>query len=580
MPMGQRTPSDEQLRRDERWLMERPGWSGGRGPRYSAAIAYPSTYRVGMSNLGLHRLLELTSLHGAWAPLRAFLPPPDRIAALRRSGKELCTFDRDVPLDRPELILATLSYEEDFAGLAQLLRLARLPVRAAQRQDEHPLVVVGGFAAMLNPEPVADLADTFLLGPAERVLGPFLTRVAAQLDRRGRRGLRREAMTDWLGGLEGCYLPHEVRPCAPVRVPSGRPRPDATAGLLVEASDVHGARSPARTRILTPHTEFADRFLVAVGEGCPHGCRFCAAGFARRPPLAFPAEALAIAVDEGLTHSDRIGQMGPAVTDLPSLADLAGQVSRAGADLSTSSLGIPSLIARGLPSQGQTITLAPEVASEPLRRCINKPMTRADVLDAVEACSGADRLRLYFLIGLPGEQDADVDAIAELAAQCRARMVTAGRASGRSSSLVLSVNPFVPKASTPMQWAPMARPEVLTARLERLRRGVRSIGGVSLRAGGARLAMRQAILSLGDRDASEILDLRPGTPGWWPALRRWHADRGDFVFEERDRDHRFPWAHLDRGVADGYLWREWRRARRGELTPPCDVTDCVACGAC
>ncbi len=569
-----RPPSDRQLLEAERWLIPQPAPEGR-----AAALCYPSSYHVGMSNLGLHRLLELVAEQPGWAPLRAFLPAPEREAELRRRGERLRTLDHAVRLDQVDLWLVSVSYEEDYLGLWRMLTLAGLPPLARDREPDGPLVVVGGFAPTLNPEPVAPLADVLLLGPAEQTLAPFLRRWGGSLERVGGRQGGRPDLDESLAGLPGCYVPGSPPPPRLV-VPSRAPAWDPAVGgrLCVD----HGLeRPPPRTRVLTPHTVFADRYLVAVGDGCPGACRFCAASFAHRPPRAYPEVSLRRAVDEGLAHTPRIGLLGAAVSDLPSLGTLAHQVRVAGGELSTSSLRVGIRLADGPPIVGRTATIAPEAASEVLRRTVNKPMTDDEVLETLTGCveAGAVRVRAYLLLGLPGADDGEADALLDLALRGRDALVAAGRGRGRPAELVLSVNAFVPKPDTPFQWAGMASPDVLDRRAERLRRGLRAEGGgVRLLWGGSRIALRQAALSLGDRDAVDLLP--PSRGSWWTELRRWHGGRGEFAFGDKPRDHAFPWRFVDRGVSRDFLWREWQRARAGKLTPACDVHDCRACGVC
>lgn len=553
--------------------MPRPGRAGR-----PVAVCYPASYHVGMSNLGLHRLLELVTDRGDWTPLRAFLPDPRDREDLLRRGERLRTLDRGVRLDQVDLWLVTVSYEEDYAGLWRMLELAGMPPLAREREPEHPKVVVGGFAPTLNPEPVAELADVLLLGPAEATLDPFLDRWTALGRRHGRRGVPGEALGHALSGLPGCYVPREGAPDT-LAIPGPRPDWDNRSPGR-SCPDCALPSPPPRTRILTPYTEFADRFLVSVGDGCPGACRFCAAGFARRPPRAYPAEALMDAVDEGLASGGRIGLLGAAVSDLPSLPSLARRVEQGGGELSTSSLRVGVRLGEGSPIIGRTATIAPEAGSDALRRAINKPMADEEVLATLAGCveAGAVRVRTYFLIGLPGADDGEAEALLALVRRGRDRMVSASRGRGKPAELVVSLNAFVPKPDTPFQWAAMASPEVLDRRAALLRKGLRHVGGVRLLWGGARVALRQAALSMGGRGAVELLGA--AEDGWWPALRRWHEDRGVFLFEDRPRDQRLPWGFVDRGVSRGFLWREWTRSQAGKVTPRCDVLACTACGAC
>ncbi len=571
--MGRRiTPGRDELLNAERWLM--PAADPAAGGR-TVALCYPNTYHLGMSNLGFHRLLELFQRHG-WAGLRTFLPGA--------TATGLRTFDGDLPLADVDLVAFSVSYEEDYFHVLRMLALAGIPGQASRRGEEHPLVLVGGFAPSLNPEPLARVADVLLLGPAEPTLPPFLRRLDGLLEGAPGRCVPRAELPDSLGNLPGCYVPREDRPPAPMALPRREHRWTA-AGQASRLLEDRAAPAPASSRILTPHTEFADRFLVAVGEGCPQGCRFCAASFAVRPPAAWGEEPLQSAVAEGLAATGKIGLVGAAVSDLPCLGALARSVESAGGDLSTSSLRVGALAGGGgsaaLPAL-RTATLAPEAATERMRNVLNKPLSDPEILDAVGECvaAGAVRIRLYLLVGLPGEQEEDADAVVELARRCRERVLQVGRKRGHGAELLLSINPFVPKAATPFQWAPMMETKVLRRRLERIRKGTAGMGGVKSQTGGARLALRQALLSMGDRDAGELLGDEFTGPGWWQRLRRWHDQQGSFLLDERRRDHPFPWDFIDRGVRRSFLWREWQRARAAKATPACDVTACVACGAC
>ncbi len=553
--------------------MDRPGVVGR-----TAAICVPSPYHVAMSNLALHRLLELLGDQPGWTGLRAFLPSTETAGELIRRGERLRTFDREVRLDQVDLWLVSVAYEEEYESLCRMLELAGLPRQARDREVDQPLIVVGGFAPTLNPEPIAEIADVVLLGPAELTLDPLLRRWSSLLDRHGRRGLERGVLGDALAELPGCYVTADGPPEALV-VPGTTADwdPDGEARLRVDRSR---AGNPPRTRILTPHTEFADRFVVAVGEGCPTGCRFCAASFARRPPRAWPATALAAAVDQGLAATPRIGLLGAAVSDLPSLGSLAAQVEGAGGELSTSSLRVGTRLKGRPPLVGRTATIAPEAATAAARCAINKPLSDDEIDAMFAACveAGAVRVRAYLLLGLPGGDDGEVDALIDLVERGRRAMTVAGRGSGRPTELVLSVNAFVPKPDTPLQWAAMVRPRVLEARARALGAALGRRGGVRLLWGGARGALRQALLSTGDRDVCEWM--APGEGVGRGNLRSWHRARGDYLFEDRSRDQFLPWGFVDRGVSRGFLWREWRRTRRGEPTPPCDVLTCRACGAC
>jgi radical SAM superfamily enzyme YgiQ (UPF0313 family) len=594
--------------------------------RHLSVVAYANSYHVGMSNLGLHRVLEMLAADPDFRPRRAFMPDGDLAKAYDRSGATLLEVDTNQPVGAARMLAFSIAFEEDYLRVPKMLSLAGVPLLARERGAEHPLVIAGGFALALNPEPIAPFVDLVVFGPAERHLPALLDGLRDGLDREALDPARR---ADWLIGLG--HLPGVYHPAGWIpewdgngqlsdfrridggdrtdeasRRTRGRPRVETVAAFpraTISPKSWEGARfsprdtllrynpslsgPPPRTLCLTPNTEFSDRFLVLVGSGCHYGCRFCTAGYANRPPSAYPLQGVQAAIDEALAHTDKIGFVGPAVTDYPDLEALARQVVGAGGSFSTSSLKIGALghEVTGLLREGHQrgAAIAPEAGSQRLRNLVNKPQTDEDIVRTVGtmAADGIDFIKMYLLVGLPTEEEADIDAIASLGERCRQVYLEACAARGRSGTLTLSVNPFIPKPATPFQWSPMARPETLQANARRIRSSINRRPPLQLDFMSPRTSVLQSYLSLGDRRVADFLRrVTEDGGGWWPKLKRIREEVDRVVFREKDRYELFPWDFIDTSVSRPWLWKEWIKASRSDITEICRVNDCISCSAC
>jgi radical SAM superfamily enzyme YgiQ (UPF0313 family) len=542
-----------------------------RGGDLSVCLVYPNTYPVGMANLGYQAVYGILGGAGI-AVERAFLPderPYRRVRSLE-SGRGLAEFD---------VLAFSISFETDYVHVLDLLAAAGIALRGAERDDRSPLVVAGGAAVFLNPEPIAEFVDVFLIGEAEEMLPEWL----AALRGAERRGGGRERRLDASLEVGGAYVP--------ARWPHGESDGDAAPRVCrryVASLD----RAPVQSRILTPEAVFGDMFLVEASRGCEWGCRFCAAGFMYRPVRHRSTESLrAAAVGEALRWRDTVGLVGAEMASHPGIAALCQEIAQSGGRASPSSLKadlVSPPLARALASgETRSVTIAPEAGSERMRRVSNKNLTEAEILRAAEllAGSGVKALKLYSMIGLPTEDETDVLAIAELATRIRARLP------GGIGRITLSINPFVPKPWTPFQWEPMAALDVVRERARLLRRAASRIPGCEVDLESPRDAYWQTLLSRGDRRIAPLLVAVHESAGrFWPvvreAVRRARAGTSDlpspdeFVHRRYAVDERLPWDFVDHGVDKRYLAAEWRKALLERETPPCDVATCHSCGAC
>ncbi|MEW6386890.1 MAG: radical SAM protein [Thermodesulfobacteriota bacterium] len=552
------------------------------GARWPIALVFPQIYPVAMGNLGFQTIYHLINSQPDLICERAFLPTPEEMAEHRRTRTPLLTLESQRPLRDFAALAFSLSFEADYPKVLQILDMAGLPLLARERGPGDPLVLAGGVATFLNPEPLAPFIDAFYLGEGEVGAAPFF-RFLAQASGAGDRFtlLKELART-----VPGAYVPAGYHPryhaqgtLAAFEAETGFPE----AVAAPHAADLSAC--PTHSHLLTPQSEWGEMFLVEVGRGCSRGCRFCAAGFIYRPPRDRSAEALLGQCREGLKQSRKIGLMGAAVSDHPAAKELCRRILAAGGELGIGSLRADSADTElfQLLAQGgvKTVALAPEAGSDRLRRFLNKGLSEEDLAQALIAASqaGISQVRLYFMVGLPTETTEDVREIPRLVKYLRHRVIKAGEGKRRLGLITLSLSSFVPKPFTPLQWVPFTEVSELKKRLQLVRRELQGLKDVRVHADLPKWAYTQALLARGDRRVGELL-LLAHQQGWAKALRHSPVNPDFFVLRERDPDELFPWDFIHHGINKDYLWEEYQQALAGRETPVCQPQVCVRCGVC
>jgi len=532
---------------------------------------------VGMANLGLHAVYRLLNASPHARCERVFLPEGAEAPRSVESERPLSAFD---------VVAFTLSFEEDFARIPELLARAGLPPRAEARDGRWPLVVAGGIAMQINPEPVAPFLDAVLVGEAEVLVEPFLDCLRAAA------GQPRRALLDALARLPGGYVPGRyLVEYAPTDAPGGqwvtRCEPLGGAPARVVRQYVADLSGTATSRVLdSPDAQFGDLYLTEVARGCLWGCRFCAAGFVQRPYREVSMATLRGEVQKGLAKGQRIGLVGPDTSDHSALDPLTCLIAASGGTFSPSSLRVdaltPALSGRMAAGGERSVTLAPEAGTPRLRQVINKDFTDDRIVQAAADAlgQGMQHVKFYFMCGLPTETDEDVLGMAHLALRVREEvMVPKARATGRMGRITLSVNPFIPKPWTPFQWAPMAGEAELKAKRRLLEKTLRP-KGIEVDFYSPREAALQAVLSRGDRRCADLLESawRDHGGDLRRALAAWPHDPAFFARREIGVEERLPWDLLDLGLDKAFLAREHRRGTAAKLTPRCAVETCRACG--
>jgi radical SAM family uncharacterized protein/radical SAM-linked protein len=538
----------------------------------TVCLFFPDTYEIGMSHLGLRILYHILNSREDTACERVFSPWTDYEERLRAAGRPLTSLESNKPLASFDLIGITLQYELSYSNILAGLDLARIPLRSADRTDEHPVIIAGGPCAV-NPEPLSDFIDVFFIGEAEEALHEIVDLKQAHPDRRG--------YLKALSSREGFFVPALGQ--TPVR--------------RRYLKDLDAAPYPDRP-LLPLLKPVHDRVAVEVARGCIRGCRFCQAGVIYRPfrerspgrVKDLLAESLACTGYEELSlaslSSGDYSSIGPLIVDLMRTY----HDSRISVSLPSLRVGTltPEMIEAIAGTRKTGFTFAPEAGTERLRRVINKPVSDLDLLDAAETvfAKGWSVLKLYFMIGLPTETDEDLDGIVRL---CNDLLARGKRATKRHVQINVSVSTFVSKPHTPFQWLGQPPMEELRRRQAYLSRGLRK-RGINLKLHDPETSVLEASFARGDRALGRVIleavALGCRFDGWtetfdfkkWrEAFARCGLDPAEYACRTLGLDDALPWDHVRSGITKEFLKREYERAQQAEISANCRV-ECERCG--
>jgi len=541
------------------------------GGRLRVALAFPNTYFVGMSNLGLQTVYKLFNAEPGIVCERVFLPPKSELAAQVASGAALVTIESQTPVADFDVFAFSVSFEWDYTNVLTMLRLAGIPQRAVARDHHHPLIVIGGAVTFVNPEPLALFADVIAAGEGEALIPQLLEAFTSASDR--------DDLLRKLSAERGFYVPsfYDVTYADDGTIARYEVRPDTGAPSVVKkaALKTTEAVDPPATTIFTPDTEFGSRFLVEVVRGCANLCRFCWAGYNYLPVRAFPKERILELAQRARPYSGRAGLVSIALCDHPEIEEILERLVEMGYSISPASLRLDDLTPRILAllrqSGERTVTIAPETGSDRLRRVINKTVTNDEILAAAEMifASGMENLKLYYMIGLPTETDEDLVAIRDQTLQLREVMLTHARSRGQVGRIVGSVNPLVPKPGTAYQWLPMESDSSIERKIRRVRALLSGIDNVYFNVKSERHSFYQALLSLGDRRVAPVIEAAERNGGnWRAALAETGVDADFFVFRDRSHDVVLPWDIIDGGMKESFFRTEFDKSLREEWTLP------------
>jgi radical SAM family uncharacterized protein len=576
--------------------------------RYRLALVFPDIYDLGMSNLGLAILYDTVNRRPDMLAERAFIPWVDMIAAMRRAEIPLYSLESRRPLREFDVVGFSLPYEQLYTNVLTALDLAGIPLRARDRDDDAPLILAGGSAA-LNPEPMHAFFDAFFIGEGEDAITEILT---AWTDAR-RQGLPRVERLKRLAMIEGIYVPAFYAPeyGEDGALVATRPLAEfASVAPAVVTKRIVPVLPPPPTRFIVPFIDIVhNRAAIEIQRGCTRGCRFCQAGMVYRPVRERPVAEIAAAVDEIVrqTGFEEIGLLSLSSSDYSAVGELVSELMARHGDKKLS-VGLPSLrietfsvdlmerLEKGRRRSG--FTFAPEAATDRLRNVINKPIATEALLDVAREVyrRGWTTIKLYFMIGHPTQTLEDVEAIADLAHEVRKIGFSV---LGKKSNVRVGVSTLAPKPHTPFQWLPVADEGTLREQIRLLERRLRG-PGIEFSWNDPRETLLEAALSRGDRRLADVIrrawELGAGFDGWgdqfneaaWREAFAQHSlDPDWYARRERPTDEALPWDHIDAGVTKRFMAREYANAlaeiplddcRRYPEDSDREQGKCYACG--
>ena len=564
------------------------------------ALCYPDVYEIGSSHNGSQVLYHMVNAQADLACERCYTPWPDMAAAMRAADLPLFTLENHLPVSGFDILGITLQTELTYSNILETLDLAGLPLRGADRGDEHPIVIAGGHGAH-SPEVLAGFLDVFMPGDGEETL-PELLRWVAE---RKREGLPRDELLHQLGAsFPWAYVPslydaHFDENDGPFR--GLTPRFDDVPARIKGASVFDFSSVPVVTSPVVPNAKTVHETVsIEIMRGCTRGCRFCQAGMITRPMRYRTVEELVDAAEQAVDNTgyDEVTLTSLSSGDYPWIEELLTAMNERFAERRVS-VSLPSLRVTGelahLPGmtnnvRKSSLTFAPEVATDRLRKIINKDIRNEDVLTSAAAAytEGWASLKLYYMIGIPGEMEEDLRAVVEFADELsRLRHTVTGKGRARVN---VTVTTFVPKAFVPFQWDGMMDRETVRQK-QNWMRGLNYNKSVKLKFHDSNQSYLEGILSRGDRRLAPVLEAawRKGArfdawrehfalDNWLAACEECGVDPDAYALRERGQDEALPWDHIDVGPAREYLWAERERARKLIKTDYCVGKVCHVCG--
>ncbi len=539
----------------------------------SVCLCFPDLYETGFANTGIEILYRVVNRRENAYAERAYAADSDLASILREKGWPLFSLETRMPIRDFDIVGFGLPYELCFTNILEMLDLAQIPLLAKDRTEEHALVI-GGGPCVINPEPLADFFDGFVIGDGEDIIGE-ITDCVGLWKKKG--GTRQELLKS-LAAIEGFYVPslYEVKYFSDGRVESVNPKMEGVPKAVAyrrsslsrrEDGDPSFPTAPVVPFVQTVH----DRLNVEIQRGCPWRCRFCQAGFSYRPYRERSKDELLEIVEEGLrrTGYDAVTLAGLSAADHTEIVPLLQQLSEKLTPRKIS-IGLPSTradrftlaLAEVLQAvRRQSVTFAPEGGSERMRRVIRKELQESEVRETLRLAKehGWKSVKLYFMYGLPTENQEDLDGIVKLVAD--------SNKTNRGLSLTLTLSPFVPKPHTPFQWHPQERLEILITKLKDLRKRITG----QIRAHGLEQIVVEGVLSRGDRRCGELL-LKAWKMGskfdewserfkfdlWQKVFEETGLTPEFYCYRERTQEEILPWEHIQGGPEKRALWNDYQ----------------------
>lgn len=563
-------------------------------------FAFPDTYEIGMSYMGLQILYNILNKEDNIACERVFSPAPDMESLMRENGMELFTLENKLPLKELDILGFTLQYEMSYTNILNIMDLGNIPLLSSERGEDMPLIAAGGPCAY-NPEPLADFIDLFMIGDGEELI----VEVSRLYGECKKQGLSKKEFLEKAVHLQGVYVPsfYDVEYNEDMTVKSYTPNnPNAPEKVLrAIITDVDAAEFPVNN--IVPFIETVhDRAVVETFRGCTRGCRFCQAGMIYRPVREKKQETIMNLAKEQLknTGHDELSLLSLSTSDYSSFEPLALELMdycrENNVSLSLPSLRLDSFAydvldkIQGYKKSG--LTFAPEAGTQRLRDVINKGITEEDLFSAVGQAFelGWNVIKLYFMVGHPTETYEDLDGIADIAKKIIDLNYKIKGPKGGRVRLTVSVSNFVPKPFTPFQWEAQDTEEMFMDKHNYLMSKLKPIKGVTFNYHDTDTSILETVFARGDRRTGKVL-LRAHQLGckfdswsegfrndlWEQAFEDTGIDKDFYCHRKRDFSEVMPWDIIDSGITKKFLENENKKAYMAALTPDCRIS-CNGCG--
>lgn len=521
------------------------------GGRVSICLVYPNTYYVGMSNLGFQGIYKMLNERSDIVCERAFMPDEEDIQEYIRTKTPIFSLESKIPLGSFQIVAFSIPFENDYPNISKILEISRIPFLSSERNKYHPLLIAGGACMCFNPEPVAPIFDLIFIGEAEEPLNEFLDILNKVMFSEAKGDNVKNQIMESAVNIRGLYVPAFYNIYY------------KDNGTISNINSLHNAPAVIERRylgrlddskithaIVTPMTEFANMYLIEIMRGCPWNCRFCMVGHVFNPPRRKTLQAVNSEIQKARESSGKAGLIGPSLSDYPLIENL---LSLEDVYFSITSLraGIKSKAVIELMKGHKSISIAPEAGSERLRRVINKKITESEILETSLAVldSGIETLRLYFMIGLPTENQTDISAIVQLAQKIRALT--------NRGNIILSISIFVPKPFTPFQWHSMDALDSLKKKLRYIKKALHSYGGIRVFHDLPKYALMQGLFSLGDRRVAKVLKIMTEIENWQRAATFAGINVDYYLFRKKELDEILPWDFIDLNISKKELWDEY-----------------------
>jgi len=535
------------------------------------ALGFPNKYEVGIANLGFQSIYRILNQIGGVSCERFFLSSGSVLGFDYKPQDKVRTLESGDPLNFFQVISFSVPFELDYLNILKILKQAKIPLLKKERDESHPLLLAGGVAVTLNPEVMAPFFDVIFIGEAEE----GIVEVAEIF----KKGYHRKKLLSELTKVKGVYVPEFYEPVydekgflKEYKIERGFPSKIERRKANLEMIETYSS-------IVTPLSHFKNMFIVETERGCAWKCRFCAVGQVYKPFRFHKKEKIISEIEKYCGETKSVGLLGSMVSDLPFLEELCSELYQKGYEIGISSLRVdkitPNLLDILIKSGLKTLTLAPEAGTERMWKIIDKRIERKDVLNAVRLVKekNLEKLKLYFIIGLPFEKSEDIEGIVDLIKEIHKifvgttvslpnRGATRPSTSLRIKEIILSINPFVPKPFTPFQWAPMDSEKSLREKLKMIADGIRSLKGIKFEKKSIKEAILQGILSQGNRKVGMGIyyHIKENLP-LSQAFRKAEVDVEFFAFKEKAKDYLFPWEIMEMGVEKESLFREYQKGK-------------------